>query len=72
MSASPQFEVLRPFITERVQALVRERLLDGKLFFKNHSLLPGYSRPEVKMALLLVRIANPSEQLNKDEEALLR
>ena len=70
--ASAQFEVLRPFINDRIIALVRARLLDGERFFdSSHALRPEYNRSEVKLALLLIRIANPDEPLSEDEKSLL-
>lgn len=67
-----QFEILRPFITDRVQELVRGRLLEGMKFFDGHTLRSEFTRAEAKLALLLVRMANPTELLNEDEAALLK
>lgn len=69
---SGQFEVLRPFITDRVSDLVRSRLLEGLKFFGTTALRPGFNRDEVKLALLLVRIANPDEVLTDAETKLLK
>lgn len=66
-----QYESLRPFITDRVQGLVRERLLEGIKFFDGHTLRPEYTRAEVKLTILLVRIANPKELLSRDEADLI-
>jgi len=70
-NAAAELEILRPFITDRIQSLVRSRLLDGERFFENHVLRPCFIRPEVKLALLLVRIANPDEPLIVEEEKVL-
>lgn len=66
-----QYEILRPFITDRVRELVRGRLLQGLKFFDTHTLRPEYARDEVKLALLLVRMANPREVFSKTELDLL-
>ena len=66
-----QYEVLRPFITGRVQKLVRGRLLKGLKFFDTNALRHGLKRDEVKLALLLVKIANPREFLTVNETALI-
>jgi hypothetical protein len=66
-----QLEILRPYIDERTAALVRARLLDGLKFFEGHSLRPGYTRPEAKLVLLLVQIANPKELFSADEANLI-
>lgn len=66
-----QYEVLRPFITERINALVRGRLFEGLKFFGTSALRPGFDRGEVKLALLLVRIAHEKEVFTKEEAALL-
>lgn len=67
MSTSAQLEVLRPFVNDRVSSLVRGRLLDGLKFFRDGVLLPEYGRSEVKLALLLVQIANERENFTADE-----
>lgn len=66
-----QYEVLKPYVNDRILSLVRGRLFDGVKFFDERTLRPEYSRAEVKLALLLVRIANPSEPLNSSELAIL-
>lgn len=66
-----QYAVLRPFITDRINDLVRGRLLQGVKFFGTTALRSGFDRSEVKLALLLVRIANPKEVLTKQESALI-
>lgn len=68
---SDQLELLRSFATDRILSLTRCRLLEGLKFFRRGSLLPEYNRADVKAALLLVRIANPSEYLTGPEEELL-
>ncbi len=63
-----QYEVPRPFVTDPVRKLVRGRLLEGALKFVDTSTLrPGLKRDEVKLALLLVKIANPKEFLTVNE-----
>lgn len=74
MSTQPtlaQYEVLRPYITPRITDLVRGRLLEGVRFFDKRSLRSGYTRSEAKLALLLVKIANPAEALTSEEQRLL-
>jgi len=66
-----QYEVLRPFVTERILSLTRGRLLEGVKFFNGNSLHHEYSRSEVKLALLLVKIGNPDESLTDNEKELL-
>ena len=68
---SAPLEILRPFVTARHTDLVRQRLLEGLKFFEAGVLRPEFSRAEVKLTLLLVRLANPTETLNADEAALL-
>ncbi|HWL51325.1 MAG TPA: hypothetical protein VNQ90_02760 [Chthoniobacteraceae bacterium] len=63
--------MLKPYITPRVQELVRGRLLEGLRFFDKRVLRPEYSRAEVKLALLLIRIANPQETLVTEEFRIL-
>jgi len=66
-----QYQVLQPFVTAGVTALVRSRLLEGGRFFDGHRLKPGLKRADVKLALLLVKIANPHEILTAEERTLL-
>ncbi|MDD5348789.1 MAG: hypothetical protein PHQ12_01140 [Chthoniobacteraceae bacterium] len=66
-----QYEVLQPFVTERIRELVRGRLLEGLKFFDGHNIRPGFDRAEVKLALLLTKIGNPMECLSIDETSLL-
>lgn len=66
-----QLEVLGPLVTDRVRELVRDRLLHGLKFFDGHTLRPQFKKADVKLALLLVRIANPKELLSKDEADLI-
>ena len=66
-----EYDVLCPFVTDRVLELVRCRLLEGSRFFEHHALKPEFSKSETKLALLLVRVANPKEYLNSDEINLL-
>jgi hypothetical protein len=68
---SDQLEILIRFSNDRVMELVRGRLLEGRKFFQNKAMLPEYSRSEVKLALLLVRLANPKETFTADEESVM-
>lgn len=68
---SEQLEILRPFVTDRVRVLVRKRLLHGLKFFDAHTLRPQFKKADIKLALLIVRIANPKELLSKDELELI-
>ena len=52
-------------------SLVRGRLLEGAKFFDHGSLRPEFGRSEVKLSLLLIKIANPGECLTGPELALL-
>lgn len=70
-SVNGQYDALRPFITDRVEKLVRGRLLEGLKFFGTTALRSGFKRDEVKLALLLVKIANPKEFLTANETALI-
>lgn len=61
-----QAEILRPLLTPRISKLVTDRLFNGLKFFNNcHS--PNYDRGTIKLALLLVKIANPQEYFSADE-----
>ena len=71
MSFSAQYEVLKPFLNDRISSLVRGRLLEGLKFFEGHTLRPEYSRSEVKIALLMVRIANSDEFFTIDELTIM-
>jgi hypothetical protein len=66
-----QLELLKPYITAEVQELVRYRLLEGGRFSVQRRLLPEYKASDVKLVLLLVRLANPAEQLDDEEELLV-
>ncbi|HWL51724.1 MAG TPA: hypothetical protein VNQ90_04775 [Chthoniobacteraceae bacterium] len=69
--SAAQYEVLQPYITDRVRELVRGRLLEGVKFFDKRALRSEYTRSEVKLVLLLVKIANPTEALTSEEQRLL-
>ena len=71
MSLSAQYEVLKPYVNDRISSLVRGRLLEGMKFFDGHTLRPEFSRSEAKMALLMVRIANEHEFFSSDERAIM-
>jgi len=66
-----QYEVLRPFVTERILSLTRGRLFEGLKFFERGTLRHEFGRGEVKLALLLVRIANSDEYLTALELEIL-
>lgn len=72
MSAA-QFEILRPFITDRIQTLLYGRLFGGMRLYDadNHRLEDGISEADAKLVILLVQIANPMETLNAGEKKLL-
>lgn len=63
--------ILTPFYTDRIRGLVHDRLFCGLKFFEAGALRTGYQRGEVKLVLLLVRLANPRECLNESETALI-
>lgn len=65
------WQILQKFVTEEVWSLVRGRVLEGQKFFGTTALRPGLKRDDVKLALLLVRIANPTECFTDAEKALL-
>lgn len=67
---SAQWEILRPLADESVMELVRKRLLQGFKFFDDNRLI-GADREKAKLALLIVRIANPSEVFTKNELDLM-
>jgi len=71
MKSASQLELLRPHITERIAGLVCGRLLDGIKFFRNGVIASEFTRREVKLALLLVKIANPDECLTIDEHHII-
>ena len=71
MSFSAQYEVLKPYVNDRIASLVRGRLLEGVKFFEGHTLRPEFSRSEVKLALLMIRIANDKEFFSIDELTIL-
>lgn len=64
-------EVLRPLITRRIVKMARDRLLNGTAFFAAGR-VAKFPRPDIKLALLVVKDFNPHEVLTQDEEALLR
>ena len=66
-----QYEVLQPFITERIRELVRGRLLEGVKFFDSGKIADGFTRSDVKLVLLLVLLANPKEYLSLEEIGIL-
>lgn len=66
-----QWEILRPFVDDATMALVRARLLGGLKFFADKTLLPMYTREQVKLVLLVVRIANPAEYFNESEVGVM-
>ena len=66
-----KYEVLRPFVTERILSLTRGRLFEGLKFFERGTLRHEFGRGEVKLALLLVRIANSDEYLTGPELEVL-
>jgi len=66
-----QFEILKQFATKHVLKLAKSRLLEGTRFFQNHKLLPAYKRADVKLALLLVLVAQPDAAICADEVKLL-
>lgn len=66
-----RMEILRPYVTKRIQNLVGARLLDGQKFFRAGSRIREYSRREIKLVLLMVTIANPREALTADEREVL-
>lgn len=69
---SDRYEVLRPFITEKINALVRGRLFEGLLFFEaNRFRSELCSRGEAKLALLLVRLAHEKEPFTDNEAELM-
>lgn len=70
MNAS-QLEILRPFITPKVKKIVKERLLHGLKFFEAGTIKKEFTRADIKLSLLLIRIANPKELLNLDEIQIL-
>lgn len=71
MPDSAQYSVLLPLVNERIQSLVRGRLLEGLKFFDKNTLRHEYSRSEAKLALLIVKIANPDEQFTAAERQLM-
>ena len=65
-----------PLVADEVElirkaALVRYRLLEGGRFFGQRRLLPEYKSNCVKLALILVRLANPAEEFSDEEEMLV-
>lgn len=67
----PQLEVLRPYVTAKIKAIVRRRLFEGMKFFEGHTFKSQYTRGEVKLALIISRIGNPEEPFSADELALI-
>ena len=68
---SDQYQVLAPFINERILSLVKYRLFNGGRFFDKNTLREKYNRSDIKLVLLLVAIANPKEPLSVAEKTLL-
>ncbi len=71
MKQNSQLDLLLPLASQKVRELMRDRLLHGLKFFDSHTLRSEFSRDEVKLALLLVKIANPAELLSGEEKDLL-
>lgn len=70
---SPEWiEFMGPLLTESARALARSRLTTSDNFFRGEKLAVDAPRATVKVALLLVRALNPTEELSAEEEALLR
>jgi len=67
----PHYEALRPFLTDRISQLARDRLFNGFKFFDAHTLKPGLNRGEVKAAILLVKAVNPDEFISAEESLLI-
>jgi len=70
-SSDAQYAILSRLATDETWRLVEGRLLKGERFFHKRGLKPGYSRDQVKLALLLVRVGNPVETLTSEELRLL-
>lgn len=66
-----QWEILRPLADETVMALARARLLEGLKFFDGNRLIETHTRAVAKLALLIVRIMNPSEEFTNNEKDLM-
>lgn len=69
--ASGALGLLREFADSRTMELARLRLVCGLKFFDGNTLRPLFDKGEVKLALLLVLQANPSELLTSCERELL-
>jgi hypothetical protein len=69
---SDRLRLLGPLITEHAVNLARERVLTGVHFFKGDKMRNGLTRRDVKMALILVLEINPREDLDNNEQGVLR
>lgn len=70
---SDQLQALgKELLTRQVRQLAEERLLSGVALVKHRQKLTKARRRVVKLALILVHIMNPFEDLYDPEEALLR
>jgi len=66
-----QWEILRSLASDAVMCMAHNRLLHGLKFFDGTKLMDAYTRADVKLALLIVRIANPTEEFTDKETALM-
>ena len=70
--SSDRLRLLRPFITDRVIELAIRRVIFKEKFFSGTKLKVSEDKHTVKLALLLVQELNVLEDLQDEEEALLR
>lgn len=72
LTLNHQLEILTSFITPDIKKIVKNRLFNGLKFFDGHTFKSPHSKGDAKLALLLVRIANPEESLSADELQLIK
>lgn len=68
---SDRLELLRPLITPKIEKLARDRLLFGNSLVPDKAAFKPAEKNAVKVALLLVQIMNPLEELTDSETAFV-
>jgi hypothetical protein len=73
MATAPgQYELLQSVITPAIKRLALRRATKSGNLFSGERLTVKMPKHQVKIALLLVQMINPFEDLSMEEEALLR
>lgn len=71
-AATGQYELLQSAITPAIKKLALCRVIKSQNLFSGERLTVKMPKHQVKIALLLVTMMNPFEDLSAEEEALIR